>query len=79
MIVFKKNKYNLTLSDKLELYTCNFSRLYTNVKLLCLVNTIDSKYATAYGLYELFKLVFRDNVLWYSNENFRLKKILTKS
>ena len=75
MIVFKKTKYNLTLSDKLEFYTCNFSRLYTNVLLFSLVNTIDSKYATPYGLYELFKLVFQDNVLWYSNQIFKKMKI----
>jgi hypothetical protein len=75
MLVFKKTKNNLTLSDKLELYSCNFSRLITNVQLFSLVNTIDSKYATPYVLYELFKLVFQDNVLWYSNEIFKQMKI----
>jgi hypothetical protein len=60
---------------KLELYTCNFSRLYTNILLFSLVNTVDSKYATPYGLYELFKLVFHDYVLWYSNEIFKKMKI----
>jgi hypothetical protein len=70
---------NLTLSDNLELYSCDFSTLYTNIKLddalyytmFSLVNKIDSIYVTPYGLYKLLKLVLYNNVFSYLNQFFR--------
>jgi hypothetical protein len=70
---------NLTLSDNLELYSCDFSTLYTNIKLddalyytmFSLVNKIDSIYVTPYGLYELLKLVLYNNVFSYLNRFFK--------
>ncbi len=70
---------NLNLSDKLELYSFDFSTHYTNIKLddalyytmFSLVNKIDSIYVTPYGLYELLKLVLYNNVFSYLNRFFK--------
>ena len=70
---------DLTIDDKLELYSCDFSTLYTNIELndalyytmISLVNKIDLKYITPCGLFELLKLLLHNNIHSYLNEYFK--------
>jgi hypothetical protein len=70
------NKINF--NRKLELYSCDFNTLYTNIQLAdaiyytmdCLIETLDNTHFTPTGLFEMLKLVLLNNVFQFNKVDF---------